>query len=214
MLKKMLKNLKECWERAYLSLRSLMSRKYGPLYLALIIAWTLALMAFLIWFMYKFWWLLFLIIFGVIIWYSEHPAPQISEEDSWGLRIAEEIARTLKEFGPHFGIVSPQKVADVFPLGRGLKDNAKGYTEYRYVFFAIEDGVDCDAIRDLLQRSLDRAFAGAPVVIVVTEVRESLFDARGYDVIVALNPPVQQRFPAYDDGWNGRDIIFDRDFRK
>ena len=180
MLKKMLKNLKECWERAYLSLRSLMSRKYGPLYLALIIAGTLALIAFLIWLVCKFWWLLLLIFLWMIIWYSEHPAPQISEEDSWGLRIAEEIARALKEYGPHFGIVSPQKIEDVF----------------------------------LLQRALDRAFAGAPVVIVVTEVRESLFDPRGYDVIVALNPPVQQRFPAYDDGWNGRDIIFDRDFRK
>lgn len=214
MIRRLWKTLKNCWERAYLSLRSLMSRKYGPLYLALIIAGTLALIAFLIWLVCKFWWLLLLIFLWMIIWYSEHPAPQISEEDSWGLRIAEEIARALKEYGPHFGIVSPQKIEDVFPLGRGLKDNAKGYTEYRYVFFAIEDEVDCDAIRDLLQRALDRAFAGAPVVIVVTEVRESLFDPRGYDVIVALNPPVQQRFPAYDDGWNGRDIIFDRDFRK
>lgn len=201
------------WERIRLSLRNLLSRKHGMVYLALIVLAVVAVMALLVWIISRIRWLIALAMLCFLVWFIDRPAPRPSAEDEWEMGIAEVVARTLRRHSSSLGIIAPQKTQDVLPLGRRAKNKLKGYTRFRYVFSSVQGNVDCDAVRGLIQQTLDREFSGISATIIVEDVQESLSDELGYDIDIALNPPQDQAFPPMD-GWNGNDLIFDEDFRK
>ncbi len=204
--KNILKNFINRWERFLLSLQEERRKKYGLAPFVILAAIAIAALFLIIYLLMRFWWLIILLVICFVLWCLDHPAPPVSQEDEQGFQIAEVITITAQNHHSKFGLVRPEKVYDVFPNGRGFWNDSKGYIEYRYIVYTLKDELDCEAFRDLVQRELNKAFAGASIVIVV-EVRPSLLENRGYDIIVMINPPKEPEVSSRSDGFNGCDLI-------
>lgn len=204
--KNILKNFINRWERFLLSLQEERRKKYGLAPFVILAAIAIAALFLIIYLLMRFWWLIILLVICFVLWCLDHPASPVSQKDEQGFQIAEVITITAQNHHCQFGLVRPEKVYDVFPNGRGLWNDSKGYIEYRYVVYTLKDELDCEAFRDLVQRELNKAFAGASIVIAV-EVRPSLLENRGYDIIVMINPPKEPEVSSRSDGFNGCDLI-------
>ena len=204
--KRFVDRLRRAWERFFLSLQEERRKKYGlaPFIILAVVAVVALLL--IIYLLVRFWRVIFLLIGLYVVWRFDHPASPASQEDELGFQIAEVIAITTQKHHSQFGLTRPEKVYDVFPNGRELRDDSRGYIEYRYIVYTLKDELDCEAFRDLVQRELNKAFAGASIVIVV-EVRPSLLENRGYDIIVTINPPKGPEVSFRSDGFNGCDLI-------
>ena len=204
--KSILENFIHRWERFLLSLQEERRKKYGlaPFIILAVVAVVALLL--IIYLLVRFWGLIILLVIWYVLRRLDHPASPVSQEDELGLQFGEVIAVTTQNHHSQFGLVRPAKVYDVFPNGRGIWDDSKGYIEYRYIVYTLKDELDCEAFRDLVQRELNKAFAGASIVIVV-EVRPSLLENRGYDIIVMINPPKEPEVSSRSDGFNGCDLI-------
>lgn len=204
--KRFIDRLRRAWERFLLSLQEERRKKYGlaPFIILAVVAVVALLL--IIYLLVRFWGLIILLVIWYVLRRLDHPASPVSQEDELGFQIGEVIAVTTQNHHSQFGLVRPAKVYDVFPNGRGIWDDSKGYIEYRYIVYTLKDELDCEAFRDLVQRELNKAFAGASIVIVV-EVRPSLLENRGYDIIVMINPPKEPEVSSRSDGFNGCDLI-------
>lgn len=204
--KNILKNFINRWERFLLSLQEERRKKYGLAPFVILAAIAIAALFLIVYLLARFWWLIILLVICFVLWCLDHPAPPVSQQDELGFQIAEVITITAQTHHCQFGLVRPEKVYDVFPNGRGFWNDSKGYIEYRYIVYTLKDELDCEAFRDLVQRELNKAFAGASIVIAVG-VRPSLLENRGYDIIVMINPPKEPEVSSRSDGFNGCDLI-------
>lgn len=210
-VKRVLQRIKVWWEGILLSLREAAAKKYGLIPYILLGIVCVAALCLIVYLLARFW-VIFVLIIGVVVyWISEHPAPPAPAEDELGWRIAEVVAATAQKYEKTFGLDRPALVNEVFPNGRSPKDDQNGFTQFHFILFSLRDELDCDVLRDLLQREINRAFYGSSHVIVVTTVQPSLWESRGYDITVALNPPQGWNTPPRPGGSEGNDL-FDEDF--
>lgn len=176
-------------ERFFLSFREDIKKEYGFAKAIILAFETIVILALLIILFAQFGVIILLVI--LLIAYAVWKLYQywLSQQNDLAWKLAETVASTVQRVAGHFGLDRPQMVNDVLPKNRSVWDNTRGFTEYHFVVYTLKDELDCEAFKDLLQRVVERTFAGSTKVVIVEKVRPSLFESRGYDIVIVINPP-------------------------